>query len=184
MARIKLEIDATTFQQVVNDLEGKQTFRNPSYLWKAVEASEWAKGLSPRPLTAAVAYQRAKELNIVCKTTPGKRGPGVLTDAHKASMQAGRTGRKPRASKMANYPQTFKLLRQDVPVRFLPLVDAAETGSLRAALKLNCLRCVGYSTPEVRKCSCLDCPWYPHRPYQGTATEGEADPEVAEVGAA
>lgn len=66
--RQKLEINKDEFQQVVNDLEDNQTFDKLGDLWKAVEETDWAKGLEPRPLTAQVAYQRANELGIVTQT--------------------------------------------------------------------------------------------------------------------
>jgi len=72
----KLVLDKDEFQQVVNDLEDKHSFTKASDLWQAVEDSDWAKNLKPRPLTAGVAYQRARELGIETKTKSSK-GRGV-----------------------------------------------------------------------------------------------------------
>jgi hypothetical protein len=171
MARTKLEINKDDFQKVVTDLESKQTFENPSALWKAVEATDWAKGLQPRPLTAAVAYARAKELGIVIKTQPGKRGAGGLTGAPRV--------RVPRSKKMKAFAETFQRLRKETPKRFLPLVDKAEKGSAKACIKLKCLECSAWQPTEVRHCVITNCPLYPIRPFQGKGKEDAPEEAVA-----
>jgi hypothetical protein len=174
MARTKLEINKAEFQKVVTDLEAKQTFENPSALWKAVEASDWAKALQPRALTAAVAYVRAKELGIVVKTAPGKRG-----------IQSGPIGggvprvRVPRSKKMKAFAETFAKLRKMTPKRYLPLIDKAEKGSKNACIKLKCLECSNWQSTEVKHCVIIDCPLYPIRPFQGKADADEAGTENA-----
>lgn len=162
MARTKLEINKVEFQKVVTDLEASQNFENPSTLWKAVEASDWGKTLQPRPMTAAVAYVRAKELGIIYKTQPGKRG-----------IQSGPIGggvprvRVPRSKKMKAFAETFAKLRKSTPKRYLPLVDKAEKGSAKACLKLKCLECSNWQSSEVKQCVIIDCPLFPIRPFQG-----------------
>jgi hypothetical protein len=175
----RLEIDRDEFQRIVTDLESKQTFPNPTALWQAVEKTDWAKAQSPRPLTASVANTRAKELGIQCRTKPSKRGIGELTEEQRAAMQAARKNRKPRAEKMRAFASTFEQLRKTVPERFLPLVDRAEKGSLRASIKLNCLECSAYQPGEIKLCVITSCAMFPHRPYQGKvqAAEGAAEPE-------
>jgi len=68
MARTKAEVNAAEFQKVVNDLESTQQFPNLSALWKAVADTDWAKSLKPKPLTASVAYLRAREFKTVHQT--------------------------------------------------------------------------------------------------------------------
>lgn len=160
MARTKLEIKKDELQKVVNDLENAQTFVNPSALWQAVEASDWAKNLKPRPLTAAVAYVRAKELGVVIKTPPGKRGAGGLASG------APRV-RIPRSKKMKAFKETFERLRKETPKRYLPLVDKAEKGSAKACIKLKCLECSNWQSVEVKCCEIKNCPLFPIRPFQG-----------------
>ena len=135
----KLEVDRDQLQRVVTDLESKRTFPNPSALWKAVEETEWAKAYQPRPVTSSIAYKQAKDLGIQYKTRPAKRGLINLTEEQRAAMQAARKNRKPRSEKMKAFARTFDELRKEVPERYLPLVDQAAKGSLRAAMKLNCL---------------------------------------------
>jgi len=171
MARTKLEIDKEAFQKVVNDLESKQSFENPSLLWKAVEATEWAKGLQPRPLTASVAYVRAKELGIVYKTVPGKKGSGLRPPSGP---------RVPRAKKMEKFSGSFSQMRLEVPDRWHNIVDKAEKGSKSAAIKLKCLDCCCWQPPEIKHCTCVGCPLFPVRPYQGKADDYTEDEEKAE----
>jgi hypothetical protein len=159
VARTKLEIDKAEFQKVVSDLEGAQTFINPSMLWKAVEGSEWAKGLKPRALTAAVAYSRAKELGIVVKTAPGKRSGGFSSGS--------RGVRVPRSKKMEAFAVSFAEMRADTPKLYLPLIEKAEKGSLRSCIKLKCLECSAWQSSEVRNCNIIGCSLYPVRPFQG-----------------
>lgn len=159
MAKARLEIDKAEFQKVVSDLENSQVFVNPSALWKAVEATEWSKSLKPRPLTAAVAYVRARELEIVVKTKPGKRG---LPSGPRA-----RGTRIPRSQKMQAFAQSFAEMRAETPKLYLPLIDKAEKGSLRACIKLKCLECSGWQSSEIRNCNIIGCSLYPIRPFQG-----------------
>jgi len=165
MARTKLEINKDEFQKVVNELESNQTFENPSMLWKAVEASDWGKGLKPRALTAAVAYVRAKELGIIYKTQPGKRGPGVFPGGVPRGV------RVPRSTKMKAFANSFERMRKETPERFIPMVNKAEKGSAKACIKLKCLECANWQPAEVKHCHIISCPLFPLRPFQGKKDE-------------
>jgi hypothetical protein len=168
--KTKLEIDKVQFQKVVTELERVNKFPNPSALWKAVEQTTWAKAQKPRPLTASVAYARAKELGIVVKTEAGRR---TVSPEQVAAMREGRTSRRPRSEKMKVYADSFQSMRRSMPKRFALLIDRAEAGSLRAAINLNCLSCSNYQTKEIKFCNITGCPLFPHRPYQGNTTEEE-----------
>lgn len=168
MARTKLEISKKEFQAVVDDLESKQTFTNPSALWKAVEETSWAKNQSPRALTAIVAYQRARELKIVIKTLPGKKGR-----QKGQGMPAGSKKRTPRSEKMKVFSTTFATMRKEIPVRYHNVIDLAEKGSLKAAIKLKCLDCTCWQPQEIKKCPIKACSLYPHRPFKQKVDEPE-----------
>lgn len=159
MAKTKLEINKNELQKLVTELEAKQVFANPSHLWKAVEASDWAKGLQPRPLTASVAYARAKELGIIFKTIPGKKGGG-----NPNLGSAPRGPRVPRSQKMKKFSKTFSLMRKEVPEQYQYLIEKVEKGSMKAALKMKCLDCSAWDMSEVRNCVCTGCPLFPYRP--------------------
>ncbi len=164
MARTKLEISKAEFQKVVTDLEASQVFDNPSYLWKAVEQTEWAQNLKPRPLTASVAYMRAKELGIVYNTKPGKLGREALESGVRKVRKAG-------SIKMRKFVDSFTKMRKEMPKRYHPLIERAEKGSKTACVKLKCLECANWQTSEVRKCVISSCPLFPIRPFQGKNDE-------------
>lgn len=180
MARQKLEINKAAFQQVVTQLEAEKEFGNPSELWAAVESTEWAKNLQPRPLTRQVAYIRAKELGIIYKTQPGKRGPRVMTEEQLARMREGRGQRRSRSEKMGAFAESFEQMRKSFPAQFLPLIERAAKGSLRAALTLKCLECSAYQRNEVRQCEVFDCPLFPHRPGSNKAADDISVDDITE----
>lgn len=167
MARTKLEIDPKEFQAVVNQLEEDHDFRNPSELWLAVEKTEWAKQQKPRALTVSVAASRAKELGIVTKAKPGKRGRLPGSGGFPAGVT--RAARVPKAEKLAKSSgaqESFDRIRKMTPERFLPLVDRMEKGSRSASVKLMCLQCCGFEVKEVKLCVSKSCPLWIFRPYQ------------------
>ena len=52
----------------------------------------------------------------------------------------------------------------DVPAKYRPMQLRAALGkSRKAAIRLFCVACVGYSEAEVRCCTATDCPLYPYR---------------------
>jgi len=69
----KLEVTKEELERVINTLESQQTFETLSDLWVAVEGTQWAKEMQPRPLTSSVVSQRAKEYEIVTKTQPKRK---------------------------------------------------------------------------------------------------------------
>jgi hypothetical protein len=160
MARTKLEINKVEFQTLVTALEAKQTFANPSHLWKAVEDSAWAKQQQPRALTASVAFARAKELGIVSVTPPGKKGRGGNPNLGNYV----RGPRIPRSQKMKAFGESFTIMREEVPEQYQGLIDKIEKGSIKAAIKLKCLDCSAWDMKEVRGCVCPGCSLYPFRP--------------------
>lgn len=164
--RAKLEINANEFQDQVDRLEEQRVFANLSELWQAVTDTEWAKSQQPRPLTCAVAHQRAKELEIKTKTKAGRRGRpkgAKLSTEQKEAMQAGRKGG--RAQKMKAFAATFREAKKELSDN-VNIVEKAESGSLRAAIKGKCMQCTAEQRQEIRHCQVIGCLLYPHRPYQ------------------
>src|SRR5688572_17951971 len=79
MARGRKAIAVTKeeLRDMVHRLEDDQPdkkYPSRSALWKAVEASDWAKSRQPRPLTSQVAMLLAREYKIDIATPIGKRG--------------------------------------------------------------------------------------------------------------
>lgn len=166
MAKQKLELNKKEFQAIVDKLEKDNTFESPSHLWIAVENTDWAKKQKPRPLTAAVAYQRYKAMGIVIKTKAGKRG----RKAGQGMPAGSRKTKGGRAEKMKFYEPSFDGMRISLPLvmekRFAGTVEKAKKGSLKAAITLKCLDCTCYQPVEVKKCTVNDCALYPHRPWK------------------
>ena len=160
MSKSKLLIDKAEFQLVVNNLEKETNFTKLSELWKAIEDSSWAKSRIPRPLTAAVAMVRAKEMQINTKTKPGKRGNAALgTLSNKGT-------RTTRANKLVAFATSFDAMRRSFPSLSLPVIQKAQNGSIKAAVKLKCYDCSGFQKAEIKHCTVSSCPLYPIRPYQ------------------
>ena len=145
MPRTKLEVSKEELQAIIDQMESEREFSNPSELWLAIENTEWAKAMQPRPLKMATIYQRVKEFGCTIKTLPGKKG--------RQSGEVARGTRISRAEKLSKTPGSedyFAQLRKITPQRFLPLVDRIENGSRSAANKLMCIQCCGYEVKEVK----------------------------------
>lgn len=149
MAKQAIQINREDFQNVISSLELNGGFTSRSALWSAIEESEWAKKLSPRPLTAQVAMLKAKEFNLEIKTPLGKRG---------ASKGIVRKERKRVSLEMVGDIK--------VPQKYNPLLKRLSQGSLKAAIKLKCLECSAWVAKEVGSCQVHGCPLFPIRPFQ------------------
>lgn len=155
MAKKAILLDKIEFQNIVSDLESKTTFKSRGELWQAIESTEWAKGLSPRPLTAQVAMLKAKQLNLDIKTPLGKRGNANLANSV----------RGPRVAKRIPL-EIVAQLKQRYPESLHSTIDRAASGSMKAAIKLNCIECSGFIKKEVALCQIQTCPMWTFRPYK------------------
>ena len=162
--RKPLVLDKAEFQKVVSDLEGSRSFNTQGELWEAVCATEWAKTREPRPLTSQVAYMRAKEMGIVVNTQRAKAFGG------KRNGFGGGSHRRSFASKVV--PESVAKVRRRFPLTLAKTVDKMEQGSLKAAIKLNCMECSGFDKSEVKNCGIVGCPLYSFRPYKNVKKEG------------
>lgn len=55
------------------------------------------------------------------------------------------------------------MAKMAIPEKYTALDERAKNGSRKAAIRLQCLQCVGYDTKEVRACTATDCPLYRYR---------------------
>ena len=62
-------------------------------------------------------------------------------------------------------------LRNELRAKLPKTFAARDKGSYRAAVRLQCLECVGGSRLDVRDCTDCDCPLYLIRPYKTEAEE-------------
>jgi len=53
--------------------------------------------------------------------------------------------------------------KREIPARFRGLADRSKEGSRKAAIRLHCLWCMGWSSPEVRSCTMTRCPLHAFR---------------------
>jgi hypothetical protein len=63
-----------------------------------------------------------------------------------------------RAARLASAPAS---------VRKLLIAAWAGKGSPRQAIKAQCLECQGFDRPSVASCTCVACPLWAFRPFQG-----------------
>lgn len=164
--RKPIQLDAVEFQNVLAELEKNNSFPNRSELWKAVEATEWAKTRTPRPLTAQVAMMKSEEMKLIVNTPKGKRGRSKGDGAPKNA------GRK---KKVFSLP----MLQSGVPVEerknLEKTLNRAASGSLKARVKLMCLDCTNWQKSEVAECSIRTCPMWDVRPYKRNALKATTD---------
>lgn len=166
--RKPIEVTAEQLQEQIITLEKAQPdgkYPNRSALWLALEATEWAKGRSPRPLTAQVAMNIAKSGNLTFVTPVGKCG----REKGQGPVNVG--PRKPR--KVNN--EYLNSMLASFPEDYHKVVKKAAGGSLKAVIKLKCLDCCGCekgaanthsAKKEVSLCVATDCANWGFRPYK------------------
>ncbi len=69
----------------------------------------------------------------------------------------------------------------DVPESLRPMYLRAMSGrSRQAAVRVNCLMCVGWNSAEVDRCTATSCPLYPYRSRNAVtdALEGHDEAHV------
>lgn len=151
--RKKLAITREELQGVVDQLEAETPFTSRAALWQAVAGTEWAKNLIPRPLTAQVAMLRAKELGVTVKTACGEIGKP----------------REGRDKKSFVLPlKVIEISKRETPSKYHDVLERANAGSRKAAMKLKCLECSGWSQNEVAHCEIYGCALWQFRPYKRT----------------
>ena len=93
----------------------------------------------------------------------------VLTDAHKAAMQAGRKTRSSFSMDGLTEQQveTLKRLSHHAPSA-VRVLERAYRGKLGAIPKAKCQECVNYDDMQarIRECPISICPVWSRRPYQ------------------
>lgn len=183
MPKPTIQVDKSLLQSSINVVEKNGAISNRSELWPKV-ADEY-NSKSDVKITFSVAYSRFREWEMVCKTPVGKRGRSILTDDQKQKMADGRQKagpRKSRGEKMANtaqYDKHVERLKEMTPPRFQKLLEKVLGGSRTAAVKLNCIACMGFQVNQIHACSGYSCPMFLYRPYQ-KPTDIETDSDVNE----
>lgn len=66
--------------------------------------------------------------------------------------------------------------RADMPRAYRKNYDLAMSGrSRRAAIRAQCLECVGWQRKYVKLCTSVECPLYPYRAYCDPQNPSEAE---------
>lgn len=187
MAKIARKVDKKTLQNAINEVESKETFTTRSALHDAVAPIYNKNKKKEFPeITSSIVMLRITEFKLDVKTPKGKRGRQPGAKLPKGFGGGGAKNRTTRKEKFQNNPDIvahFAKLRKVTPERFLKVLDRAEAGSMKSAVKLHCLQCVNFETKEVRNCQSMgSCPMWSYRPYskqiEKEETSDTAEPEI------
>lgn len=165
MGRSTIVFEQDKLASAINAVESRNTFPSRDAMFSAAIESYKTEfgGMNGDRLTNILVYQRVKQWNIPLKTAAGKKGrvAGVKVE------------RKPRATIPSTNRGVVALLTQiktnapaEMRGRLNDLVSKMQGGSLKAAVKLNCLNCSNYQREEIKHCECLECPLWTIRPYK------------------
>lgn len=184
MARTAVKVDRVKLVSAINEVEKNGPCLTRSRLYDRV-TREYNSSVSDFSLeiTPSIVMLRIKEFNLTVKTPIGQRGrqSGVkMTDEHKALLAAGRQnrvkgGRKAKFEKNPEIKAALVDLKEKTPESYVSLVEKIAAGSMRAAVRLNCLQCSNYQRIEIKECNCTGCPMFAFRPYQNSVDEAEPE---------
>lgn len=184
MARTAVKVDRVKLVAAINEVEKNGPCLTRSRLYDRV-TREYNSSVSDFSLeiTPSIVMLRIKEFNLTVKTPVGQRGrqSGVkMTDEHKALLAAGRKnrvkgGRKAKFEKNPEIKAALVDLKEKTPESYVSLVEKIAAGSMRAAVRLNCLQCSNYQRIEIKECNCTGCPMFAFRPYQNSVDEAEPE---------
>jgi hypothetical protein len=189
MARTAVKVDRVKLVAAINEVEKNGPCLTRSRLYDRV-TREYNSSVSDFSLeiTPSIVMLRIKEFNLTVKTPIGQRGrqSGVkMTDEHKALLAAGRKnrvkgGRKAKFEKNPEIKAALNDLRDKTSssqwgAPYLPLVEKIAAGSMKAAVRLNCLQCSNFARNEIKECNCTSCPLFAFRPYQNSVDEAEPE---------
>jgi hypothetical protein len=165
MGRSTIIFEQDKLVSAINAVESRQTFPSRDAMFKAAIESYKIEfgGLNADRLTNILVYQRVKQWNVPLKTTAGKKGRVAGT---KMEIKQ----RKSISSSSVGIKALLTQINTDAPPemrgRLNDLVAKMQNGSLKAAIKLNCLNCANYQREEVKHCECYECPLFSIRPYK------------------
>ncbi len=175
MGRKAIEINPAEMQAEINKIEAIQTFSSWGEVFEALCRTEWARNLSPKPLTAPTAYLKMKQFNLTLSTEKGKKGKKdveakVVKPAIKPIVKDFKSA----------YSGTYI---DKVPVRFKKLGERAlrvRSRVPKSTVKAICMECCSWVKTEVLNCTATGCYWHDVRlkPYQELVQIGKEEPNV------
>lgn len=169
MARTAIQVDIPRLRRIFLNLDGKVSKQGD--LWVAI-AAQYNQNLPSHlsEISFSVVKGRILEAKWEVKTPKGKRG---RKDVY-LSRSGKRISKKEKFENNSQIQESLKQILASTPKRFHPVALKVIEGSRSAALKLKCLDCTHWSTPEIRHCAIPSCSLFPFRPYQGK-------PEIEEI---
>lgn len=163
--KIAIPIDIERFKKEIELAEASQTFPNQTALFEYIAGTQWGKTAYKKPLTAAVLYLRYKQEALIIKTPKGKRGRASGTVVN-------RTARKDKLAANPKFKENIKLLKRDNPTA-IKTIDRLAGGSLKAAIRVNCLNCSGGDKKLAQTCAVINCAMYLFNPFLKCSQEDE-----------
>lgn len=167
MGRASLVIEKDELENCINRLERENTYRTFGELCEAVANSDWGLSVKNskgevRGISAPKVYAVIREYGIKCVTQPGKRGR-VSGGGEKVNRSEKLAGKK--EMKVFSAALMKSMEYDKIPDGYKKLAEQAINGSFKAAIKLNCISCCGFSG-EHRSCDgglggVCPCPLYP-----------------------
>jgi hypothetical protein len=163
MPRTTTPVDETLLRKAKEIAEKDGPLANLSILYqKTAEIYNALPKTDPKfiNISQSVVGLRVKEYHMDTQTKAGKRGrPKGCSPVHRDNMGP----RLSRAEKFntAAIKESFAEIRRLAGPENENLVNKAEKGNLKAAVKLHCIGCQGYQRSEVAKCTAIGCPAWP-----------------------
>lgn len=149
--RKRFEIDKTVLATMIADAESKNNFENRNELFEYL-----AGQLS---VSTTTVYNKTKEHGLVdsIKTEKGKKGVfnTTVTKVPRGDKYKSEAGKKHIAA-----------LRKRWGHKYNKLIGQIEAGSMKAAVKMNCIECTCDQSVEIKECQILACPLWMLRPYK------------------
>lgn len=161
MAKKGIEVDKSKLTEIINTLEASEKFDNLSKLYKKV-AKEYGDKYGVQ-ISHSLVYLRVKQFGIETQTKKAVFDPSQFKERLNKTPNSGDCI-APRLK------QTVNELLDDATAeerqKYTKLAKSVIRGSRKAAIKLNCIKCSGYQTKEVKLCEINTCPFWAFRPYQ------------------
>lgn len=150
------QVDKTILSELIVRLDAEKKYSNRTALYTAV-SNEYHSAHQIRFSPTYVGL-RVKEWNIELVTPLGVKGRAKGSKI--LSKEIKLKGNKSLAALRGE-------MEKDIDAKsFLGLLAKVERGSLKSALKLNCLYCANWQKQEVKFCQCNTCPLHSIRPCQ------------------
>jgi hypothetical protein len=151
--RKPIQINRQDLQDTITQVESEHTPKNRTELWILVENSNWAKRHNYK---TAVLKKNADLYNIKILTPKGLRG-------NTENLRKSPTNRKRKLIVIENPEYYHNKYDKSLGTT---CIDKFLSGSFKAAIKLNCYECSGYSKIAVSNCPITTCPMWNHRPWK------------------